>query len=93
MMNYAREINPDLYLNAELSTGNVSIDHHFISSLGIHSLVRKSYRALNPSDLGELISIIGRSNPTGQLVKLNILSFQSTKSYLLFYDQTPENCS
>ncbi len=40
MMDYAREINPNFYINAELFTGNIKTDMHFINQIGINSLVR-----------------------------------------------------
>ena len=40
MMDYAREINPNFYVNAELFTGNARIDIRFINQIGIHSLIR-----------------------------------------------------
>lgn len=40
MMDYAREINPQFYINAELFTGDVQIDNYFINYIGINSLVR-----------------------------------------------------
>ena len=42
MMDYAREINPNFYINAELFTGDIRKDIYFINQIGIHSLVRGS---------------------------------------------------
>ncbi len=40
MMDYARQINPNFYINAELFTGNSRTDMLFINHIGINSLVR-----------------------------------------------------
>jgi glycogen debranching enzyme len=40
MMDYARQINPNFYINAELFTGNIKTDTLFINQIGINSLVR-----------------------------------------------------
>ena len=45
MMDYAREINPNFYINAELFTGNIQTDIHFINQIGINSLVRGERRS------------------------------------------------
>ncbi|CAF1175151.1 unnamed protein product, partial [Adineta ricciae] len=93
MMDYAREIKPNFYINAELFTGNISIDNYFINQIGIDSIVRESYRAFNPYELGEMISTISQSNPIGSFIQLNVLPLKSRKSSYLFYDQTHDNPS
>ncbi|CAF1156119.1 unnamed protein product, partial [Didymodactylos carnosus] len=40
LMDYAREINPNFYILAELFTGNEDTDKIFVNKLGINSLVR-----------------------------------------------------
>ena len=40
MMDYARQINHNFYINAELFTGNAQMDIHFLNQIGINSLVR-----------------------------------------------------
>ena len=40
MMAYARQISPNFYINAELSTGNSKSDAHFINQIGINSLIK-----------------------------------------------------
>jgi glycogen debranching enzyme len=40
LMDYARQINPDFYINAELFTGNIQTDTQFINQIGINSLVK-----------------------------------------------------
>jgi hypothetical protein len=62
MMDYAREINPNFYINAELFTGNIKTDIYFINQIGIHALVRESYR-FDGYQLGEIISSVREGNP------------------------------
>jgi glycogen debranching enzyme len=40
MMDYAREINHNFNINAELSSGNNKTDAHFIDQIGINSLTK-----------------------------------------------------
>jgi glycogen debranching enzyme len=46
MMDYARQINPNFYINAELFTGNMKTDCLFINKIGINSLVRGNFNEI-----------------------------------------------
>ncbi|CAF3842347.1 unnamed protein product [Rotaria sp. Silwood1] len=91
MMDYAREINPNFYINAELFTGNMSIDIYFIHQIGIDSLVKESWRANNAYELGQYVSLYSDGDPIGSFVKKKSEKLISIKPYSWFYDQTHDN--
>ena len=91
MMDYAREINPNFYINAELFTGNIRTDTHFINQIGINSLVRESYRAFDPYELGQIASSCSEGDPLGSFYPSNPRPLLPTKPYSWFYDQTHDN--
>ncbi|CAF2153377.1 unnamed protein product [Rotaria magnacalcarata] len=91
MMDYAREINPNFYINAELSTGNIKSDVRFINQIGINSILKESHRAFDPYELGQMISFVSESDPIGSFNKSRICKLLSTKPYAWFYDQTHDN--
>ena len=51
----AREINPQLYIMAELFTGNEDDDINYINRLGINSIMRNAYHKTSPSDITRLL--------------------------------------
>ncbi|CAM4839817.1 unnamed protein product [Rotaria magnacalcarata] len=91
MMDYAREINPNFYINAELFTGSQSIDIHFINQIGINSLVKETWRVNHCYEFGEIISLTSESDPIGSFNKSRIHKLLPTKPYSWFYDQTHDN--
>ncbi|CAF1464414.1 unnamed protein product [Adineta steineri] len=91
LMDYAREINPNFYINAELFTGNIKTDTHFINEIGINSLVRESYRAFDPYELGQITSSVSEGDPLGSFNQLNKCLLEKSKPYSWFYDQTHDN--
>ncbi|CAF4096790.1 unnamed protein product, partial [Rotaria magnacalcarata] len=91
MMDYAREINPNFYINAELSTGNIKSDVRFINQIGINSILKESHRAFDPYELGQMISFVSESDPIGSFNKSRICKLLPTKPYAWFYDQTHDN--
>lgn len=66
LMDAARRIRPNLYVMAELFTGNERIDNIFVNKLGIHSLVRESMQAYSPDELLRTVKRYG-GRPIGSL--------------------------
>jgi glycogen debranching enzyme len=50
----AREVNPNLYVMAELFTGSEEMDLTFVSRIGINSLVREAYNGHDPKEFSRL---------------------------------------
>jgi glycogen debranching enzyme len=65
MLDAARVVNPDLYVCAELFTGNEEMDVVFVKRLGINSLVRESGNGFDPKELSRLIYRHGVGKPIG----------------------------
>ncbi|KIJ55238.1 glycoside hydrolase family 133 protein [Sphaerobolus stellatus SS14] len=67
LLDAARAVNPDLYICAELFTGNEDTDIHFVSRLGINSLIREAYNGHDPKDLSRLLYRFGVGRPIGSM--------------------------
>ena len=67
MLDKARVVNPDLYVAAELFTGSQEMDLHFVSRLGINSLIREAYNGSDPKDLSRLLYSFGLGKPVGSM--------------------------
>jgi glycogen debranching enzyme len=66
LLDAARVVNPDLYVCAELFTGNEDTDTHFVSRLGINSLIRESYNAWDPKEYSRILYRHGLNKPIGK---------------------------
>jgi glycogen debranching enzyme len=66
VLDTARQINPNLYVIAELFTGSEDHDRYFMCKLGINSLIRESMQAPDPHELSRLIHKYG-GLPVGSL--------------------------
>ncbi|KAI0046033.1 glycoside hydrolase family 133 protein [Auriscalpium vulgare] len=67
LLDRAREVNPDLYVVAELFTGSEDTDTVFVSRLGINSLVREAGNAWDTKELSRIIWRDGLGKPIGSM--------------------------
>jgi glycogen debranching enzyme len=65
LLDAARVVNPDLYICAELFTGNEEMDLVFVSRLGINSLIRELGNGWNPKEMSRLLYRHGVGKPIG----------------------------
>lgn len=66
MLDAARVANPNLYVCAELFTGNEETDLLFVRRLGLNSLVREAGNAWDPKEFSRLLYRHGIGKALGQ---------------------------
>ncbi|RKP03966.1 hypothetical protein CXG81DRAFT_8863 [Caulochytrium protostelioides] len=62
LLDAARRVNPNLYVFAELFTGNAERDQMFVQELGIHSLIREGMNAKSAEALADHVSKYSAEN-------------------------------
>jgi glycogen debranching enzyme len=67
LLDAARVVNPNLYVCAELFTGNEDTDLVFVRELGINSLIRESYNGWDPKEYSRLLYRYGLGKPIGSM--------------------------
>ncbi|EGN96521.1 glycoside hydrolase family 13 protein [Serpula lacrymans var. lacrymans S7.3] len=67
MLDAARVVNPNLYVCAELFTGNEEMDLVFVRRLGVNSLVREAGNAWDPKEFSRILYRHGLGKPLGSM--------------------------
>ena len=83
LLDAARVVNPDLYICAELFTGNEQMDLVFVSRLGINSLVREAGNAWDIKEFSRILYRNGLGKPIGKyfLLSGSYLTYQVYRLY------------
>ncbi|KAF8325872.1 glycoside hydrolase family 13 protein [Cantharellus anzutake] len=80
LLDAARVVNPNLYVIAELFTGNEETDVHFVSRLGINSLIREAYNGWDPKEFSRLLYRHGLGKPIGSMDTATLVSAEELPS-------------
>jgi glycogen debranching enzyme len=67
MLDAARVVRPNLYICAELFTGDEAMDLTFVQELGINSLIRECGNAWDPKEFSRLLYRYGLGKPIGSM--------------------------
>ncbi|KAK4052230.1 bifunctional 4-alpha-glucanotransferase/amylo-alpha-1,6-glucosidase [Microbotryomycetes sp. JL221] len=67
LLDAARQVNPHLYVCAELFTGSQELDMHFVCRLGLNSLIREAMNSNTPKEESGLLYGFGLGKPIGAM--------------------------
>ncbi|CDK26290.1 unnamed protein product [Kuraishia capsulata CBS 1993] len=90
LLDIARKTNPNLYVVAELFTGDENIDVLFMERLGISSIIREAMQAYSVGELSRLVHMHG-GKPIGSLQWLPLDELAITADRSEFSKRSEEN--